>query len=65
MAKAACQKDSYSIQMFVDDTTLHGLKKTCSTDLSPLRRLLWAAVMAATTYALVISLMNNLAEYHR
>ena len=65
MAKSGYQKDSYSVQIFMDDTTLHGLKKTCSTDLSPLRRLLWAAVMAATMSSLVVVLQANVKDYLR
>ena len=58
-------RDSFDMETFVNDTSLHGVKKACTRDFSVFRRLVWVVLMLALFVGLVFILRQNVLEYMR
>ena len=53
------------METFVNDTSLHGVKKACTRELSVFRRLVWVVLMLALFLGLVFILRQNVLDYLR
>ena len=58
-------RDSFGMETFVNDTSLHGVKKACTRDFSVFRRLVWVVLMLALFLGLVFILRSNVLDYLR
>ena len=58
-------RDSFDMETFVNDTSLHGVKKACTRDFSAVRRLVWVVLMLALFLGLVFILRRNVLDYLR
>ena len=53
------------METFVNDTSLHGVKKACTREFSAVRRLVWVVLMLALFLGLVFILRQNVLDYLR